>query len=58
MWRMILKDFCDAEGIELRRAMVRLHDEGLAVRGTMTIRGIADTAGVHPRELRDIPGEE
>jgi hypothetical protein len=52
--QMTLAEFCRAEAMELDWAIARLRDQGLAARGTMTMREIADDAGVHPRALRDI----
>ncbi len=58
MGRKTLRQFCSEEGVELTWAMLRLRNEGLAVQDTMTMRQIADGAGVHPRELRGILGLE
>ena len=58
MGQMTLSEFCSSEGIELRLAIARLRDKGIVAQGTMTIREIADGAGAHPRELRDILGLE
>ena len=58
MGQMTLSEFCQNEGVELTWAILRLRNEGLAAEGTMTIREIADGAGVHPRELRGILGLE
>lgn len=58
MGQMTLSEFCQNEGVELTWAILRLRNEGLAAEGTMTTREIADGAGVHPRELRDILGLE
>jgi hypothetical protein len=52
MGRKTLRQFCTDEGIDLSWAISRLQSQGLAVRDTMTLREIADLAGVHPRELR------
>jgi len=49
-----LGQFCADEGIELSWAISRLQSKGLTVRQTMTMREIADGAGVHPRELRSL----
>ena len=54
MGQKTLKQFCTDEGIELSWAISHLRSEGFAARETMTIREIADRAGVHPRELRSI----
>ena len=58
MGQMTLSEFCSSEGIELRLAIARLRDKGIVAQGKMTIREIADEAGAHPRELRDILGLE
>ncbi len=58
MGQMTLSEFCQNEGVELTWAILRLRNEGLAAEGTMTIREIADGAGVHPSGLRDILGLE
>lgn len=54
MGRKTLRQFCSDEKIELSWAISRLRNEGFTARDTMTMREIADTAGVHPRELRNI----
>ena len=58
MGRMTLRQFCSDEGIDLTWAIMRLRNEGFTAEDTMTMRQIADGAGVHPRELRDILGVE
>lgn len=58
MGRMTLSEFCSSEGINLRTAIGRFRDAGIDVQGAMTMRDIADGAGVHPRELREILGLE
>ena len=54
MGQKTLKQFCTEEGIELSSAISRLKNEGFTVREVMTMREIADSKGVHPRELRTI----
>jgi len=54
MGRMTLRQFCSDEGIQLSWAILNLRNQGLAVQDTMTVREIADAAGVHPREMRAI----
>lgn len=54
MGQKTLRQFCSDEGIELSWALSRLRNEGFTVRDTMTMREIADRAGVHPRELRAV----
>ena len=51
---MTLGELCRSEGIELNWAVKRLREEGFAAQASMTIREIADQAGVHPSELRDV----
>jgi hypothetical protein len=58
MGQKTLRQFCSDEGVELTWAMLRLRNEGFAVHDTMTMRQIADGAGVHPRELRGVLGLE
>jgi hypothetical protein len=52
MGQQTLEQFCRDEGIELSWALSRLKNEGYSARQTMTMRAIADSKGVHPRELR------
>jgi hypothetical protein len=52
MGQKTLRQFCADEGINLSWAIARLQNQGLTVRETMTMREIADSVGVHPRELR------
>jgi len=54
MGQKTLKQFCSEEGIDLASAVLILKNQGYAVRGTMTMREIADSKGVHPSELRNI----
>jgi hypothetical protein len=54
MGQKTLKQFCNEESIELSQAISRLKSKGYTVRETMTMREIANSKGVHPRELRDI----
>jgi hypothetical protein len=58
MGRMTLSEFCSSEGMQLGMAIALFRDKGIAVQGTMTMRDIADRAGVHPSELRSILGLE
>jgi len=50
--RMTLRQFCSDRGIELTRAISQLKSQGLTAGETMTMREIADSLGMHPRELR------
>ncbi len=54
MGQKTLRQFCSDEGIELSWALSRLRNEGFTARETMTMREIADGAGVHPRQLRAV----
>jgi hypothetical protein len=49
-----LSQFCAEQGIELSRAIAVLQGRGLKVTQAMTMRQIADAAGVHPRDLRTL----
>ncbi len=49
-----LGQFCAEQGIELSWAISRLQSKGFTAKQTMTMREIADSAGVHPRELRTL----
>jgi hypothetical protein len=49
-----LTQFCTEQGIELPWAISRLQSKGFIATQTMTMREIADSAGVHPRELRSL----
>jgi hypothetical protein len=54
MGQKTLKQFCNEEKIELSWAISRLKNEAYTARDTMTMREIANSKGVHPRELRNI----
>lgn len=54
MGQKTLKQFCHEEGIELSSAITLLKNDGFTVRERMTMREIADSKWVHPRELRNI----
>ena len=54
MGQKTLRQFCDDEGIALFWALSHLRNKGFTAREAMTMRQIADGAGVHPRELRGI----
>jgi hypothetical protein len=54
MGQKTLRQFCSDEGIQLSSAIAHLRNQGLAVQDTMTMREIADAAGVHPREMRAV----
>lgn len=50
--RQTLKQFCAEQGIDLASVISVLKSRGFDAGGSMTMRQIADSAGVHPRELR------
>jgi hypothetical protein len=52
MGQKTLRQFCADEGINLAWAISCFRTEGVTVRETMTMRQIADSIGVHARELR------
>lgn len=54
MGRKTLRQFCSDEGIEISWAITHLKAQGLTVRETMTMRQIADAAGIHPSALRTL----
>jgi hypothetical protein len=54
MGQKTLSQYCTEQGIELSWAISRLKSKGFTAKQTMTMRQIADSAGVHPRELRII----
>jgi len=50
--QMTLKDYCSQTGFDVNTAVKKLQDAGFKAGPDMTIRGIADTAGVHPSQIR------
>ena len=52
--RMTLKSYCEQTGLDVNAAVKKLQDAGLKAGPEMTIRSIADTAGVHPSEIRNL----
>jgi hypothetical protein len=52
--KMTLKQYCEETGQDLNTAMKKLQDAGIKAGPNMTIRGIADSAGKHPSEIRAI----
>jgi hypothetical protein len=52
--KMTLKQYCEQVGLDVNTAVKRLQDAGIKAGPDMTIRGIADSAGAHPSEIRDI----
>ena len=49
---MTLKEYCIQMGLDVNKAVKKLQDTGFKASSYMTIRVIADTAGVHPSEIR------
>jgi hypothetical protein len=52
--RMTLKSYCDQTGLDVNAAVKKLQDAGYNASSDMTIRGIADSAGVHPSQIRTL----
>lgn len=52
--RMTLKAYCNQMGLDVNAAVKQLQEAGFKAGPDMTIRGIADTAGVHPSEIRTL----
>ena len=54
--RMTLEEYCTEAGLDLSVAVRKLKDAGFEVEPNMTIRAMADSAGVHPSEIRTVLG--
>lgn len=52
--QMTLKEYCNQMGLDVNMAVQKLQDAGFKASPDMTIRGIADTAGVHPSQIRTL----
>ena len=52
--RLTLKEYCGQISLDVNAAVKKLRDAGFKAGPEMTIRGIADTAGVHPSQIRTI----
>ncbi len=52
--QMTLKEYCNQMGLDVNTAVQKLQDAGFKASPDMTIRGIADTAGVHPSQIRTL----
>ncbi len=52
--RMTLQQYCASEGLDLSTAQERLTEAGLETDPHLTLRGIAEKANLHPREVRTI----
>lgn len=51
--RLTLKQYCDQMGLDANACVERLKKAGFEAAPGMTMRAIADTAGVHPSEVRN-----
>lgn len=54
--RMTLEEYCTEAGLDLSVAVRKLKDAGFEVEPNMTIRAMADSAGIHPSEIRTVLG--
>jgi hypothetical protein len=52
--KMTLKQYCEQMGLDVNTAVKKLQEADIKAGPDMTIRGIADSAGRHPSEIRDI----
>ena len=52
--QMTLKEYCSQTGFDVNTAVKKLQDAGFKASPDMTIRGIADTVGVHPSQIRTL----
>lgn len=52
--QMTLKEYCNQMGLDVNMTVQKLQDAGFKASPNMTIRGIADTAGVHPSQIRTL----
>jgi hypothetical protein len=52
--RMTLKSYCNQTGLDVNEAIKKLQKAGFKASADMTIRGIADTTGAHPSEIRTL----
>ena len=52
--RMTLKQFCQQEGLDVDTTVRKLKDNGYKASPDMTMRAIADSAGVRPSQVRTI----
>ena len=51
---MTLEQYCSGAGIDLQGTVDKLRAAGMKAEATMTLRDIADSGGVHPREIRTL----
>jgi len=52
--RMTLSSYCSQMSMDVNEAVKKLQDAGFKASPDMTIRGIADSAGVHPSQIRTL----
>jgi hypothetical protein len=52
--RMTLKSYCEQTGLDVDAAVKKLEDAGYKASSDMTLRDIADSAGVHPSRIRAV----
>lgn len=52
--KMTLKQYCEQMSLDVNTAVKKLQDAGYKAGPDMTIRGIADSAGKHPSEIRSV----
>lgn len=52
--RMTLQQYCEQAGLDVETAVGRLNDNGYKASPDMTMRAIADSAGVHPSQVRAV----
>jgi len=54
--QMTLSQYCNEMGLDKNTVLKKLQDAGFKASHEMTVREIADTAGVHPSEIRTVLG--
>lgn len=52
--QMTLKEYCNQMGLDVNMTVQKLQDAGFKASPDMTIRGITDTASVHPSQIRTL----
>ena len=52
--RLTLKQYCQQAGLDLDAAVRKLNDNGYKASPDMTMRAIADSAGVRPSQVREV----
>jgi len=52
--RMTLREYCEQMDLNMSTAIKKLEGAGLKAGPDMTIRSIADSAGIHPSEIRNV----